>query len=273
MTQNELDELERISSLMERVNVLCFKWGTLYPADFVNRLHAGVTRFLKRPFRFVCVTDDPTGLVEGIDAVPFPPAPEGYHRPWPDIFVKLLVFKDGFADLEGPTLFLDIDQIITGDLDCFFDYKPGEFCIIHNWIEWHKTIFRKRPNIGNSSCFRFEAGKSNHIYEKFLSEMHQAVDRAFYRTEQAYMTHAVGCENINWWPEGWVQSFKRSCTRPWPINFFLPPKFVPGTKILCFHGNPSPEQAIVGYTGGKHPNTVTRPAPWVKDLWDLALTH
>ena len=44
-------------------NILCLKWGTLYSAEYVNRLHRGVKAHLHRPFRFVCVTDDPSGLV------------------------------------------------------------------------------------------------------------------------------------------------------------------------------------------------------------------
>ena len=60
---------------MESVNILTFKWGTLYSAEYVNRIYRGVKAHLKRPFRFVCVTDDKTGLAEGIDAVDFPPRP------------------------------------------------------------------------------------------------------------------------------------------------------------------------------------------------------
>ena len=247
-------------------NVLCLKWGTRYPPLFVNRLHAGVRRHLAPPFRFVCVTDDASGLDEGIDAVPFPPPPDNWApRRWPHIFAKLMVFRNGFADLEGPTLFLDIDQIIAGDLDCFFAYKPGRFCIIRNWIEWRKRIFRALPKIGNSSCFRFEAGKSDRIWQTFLAERGQALDRRFYRTEQAFMTHAAG--EVEWWPEDWVQSFKRSCRRAFPLNLFLPPKPPRGAHILCFHGNPDPDQAIAGYRG-KHLDAYTRPAPWVADLWE-----
>ena len=259
----------------QKVNVLCLKWGTMYSAGYVNRLYRGVKAHLHRPFRFVCVTDDPSGLVEGVDAQPFPPPPPGWtpnarYPDWPSIYVKLLVFEKGFANLEGPTLFLDIDQIITGDIDCFFDYKPGEFCIIHNWIELRKRIFRASPMIGNSSCFRFDAGeKSDYIYRKFLSEIVDAIDPRLYRTEQAYMTHAVGLDKVNWWPEYFVRSFKRSCTWPWPLNHFFAPRFKAGTRILCFHGAPSPEQAIVGYKG-KHINTWTLPCKWVADLWNEA---
>lgn len=255
------------------VNVICLKWGTLYPASFVNRLYRGVKSHLHRPFRFVCFTDDSKGLDEGIDAQPIPERPKElietsrYHG-WPNIYVKLALYKPGLANLKGPTLFLDIDQIITGDLDCFFDYKPGEFCIVHNWIEWHKTLFRKRPFIGNSSCFRFDPEKMGYVYDKWISEMADSLDTTKYRTEQAYMTHAVGEQNINWWPDAWVSSFKRSCQRCWPLNHFLRPKLKSGTKILCFHGHPNPDEAIKGYKG-KHLNTWVRPCEWVKALWEI----
>jgi len=246
-------------------NFLCLKWGRHYGADFVNRLYAGVKRHTAGSFRFVCVTDDPSGLAPGVEAAEFPPPPEGWTREWPHIFVKLMVFRDGFAGLEGPTLFLDIDQIICGGMDCFFDYKPGAFCMIRNWIEWRKRIFRPAPKIGNSSCFRFEAGKSGRIWRKFLDERERALDRRFFRTEQAFMTYAAG--DVEWWPEKWVCSFKRSCMRPFPLNLFLPPKPAPEAHILCFHGKPEPGEAAAGYKG-RHLNTHCLPAPWITDLWE-----
>ena len=257
----------------QQVNILTFKWGTRYPAEYVNRIYAGVKAHLARPFRFVCVTDDPAGLVEGLDTCPIPDPPEGWrpnerYKKWPGIYLKLMVFKPGFAGLAGPTLFLDIDQIITGDLGRFFDFAPGRFCIIHNWIEWHKTLFRSAPQIGNSSCFRFDAGGPFHyVYEKWISELDRAQDQRFFRTEQAYMTHAVGLDKITWWPDNFVRSFKRSCQMPWPLNHFIAPRFNPDTTILCFHGRPSPEEAIRGYKG-RHLNTWTLPAPWVEELWE-----
>ena len=252
----------------EKVNILCLKWGKLYGPEYVNRLYAGVKKNLSRPFRFVCVTDNPEGLVEGVDAVGFPSPPPSWKHSWPNIFVKLMVFKNGFADLSGPTLFLDIDQVITGDLGCFFDFEPGKFCIIRNWIEWRKRLFRGLPKIGNSSCFRFEAGKMNHVYEKFLSEQDKAVNRDFYTTEQVYMTHAVGLKNISWWPNGWIWSFKRNCSRIFPMNLiFTPKKPDSGARIVCFHGRPSPQQAIEGFKGKGHLNQITRPAKWVLDYW------
>ena len=259
--------------MQEKVNILTLKWGTRYSADYVNRIYRGVARNLRRPFRFVCVTDDPAGLCDGVEPAAFPAKPGWLHPnarypEWPGIYVKLLVFEPGFANLSGPTLFLDIDQIVIGGLDRFFDYRPGEFCIIHNWIELRKRIFRRPPFCGNSSCFRFDAGeKSRYIFETFKSEADVAMDPEVYGTEQEYMTHAVGRDKVNFWPPEFVRSFKRSCTWPWPLNHFLAPRLPADTGILCFHGNPDPEQAIAGYRG-RHLNTWTRPCPWVKELWE-----
>lgn len=261
--------------MADRVNILTLKWGDRYSAEYVNRIYRGVRTHLKRPFRFVCATDDATGLVEGIETAELPDKPAeltklyGYvNKGWPMIYVKLCIFRKGFAGLEGPTLFLDIDQIITGDLDRFFDYRPGEFCIIRNWIELRKRLFRKVPFCGNSSCFRFDAGeKSDYIYRKFLEEIDFALDDEKFTTEQAYMTHAVGFDRVNFWPDNFVRSFKRSCTWPWPLNHFLEPRFNPDTGILCFHGHPSPTEAIEGYRGGRL-NTWTRPCGWVRELWE-----
>ena len=251
-------------------NIICLKWGAFYGPEYVNRLYRGVKAHMDRPFRFVCFTDDPTGLDREIEAAQFPEPPQNWKFGWPNIFVKLCLFRTGLANLEGPTLFLDIDQIIVGDMGRFFDYKPGGFCIIRNWIELRKRLFRRLPKIGNSSCFRFEAGgKFGYVYEKFLTEMDVAVDQAYYRTEQAYMTHAVGLDKVNWWPTSWVKSFKRSCVRVFPLNLFLDSKKPKGASILCFHGAPSPHEAIAGYRG-KHLNTWVKPCAWVRDLWTVS---
>ncbi len=245
-------------------NVICLKWGARYPASFTNILYRSVKRHLSRPFRFVCVTDDPSGLDPEIEAVPLAPNPGYPEERWPNIFMKLAILREGFAGLKGPTLFLDVDVVIMGDLDCFFDWQPGKNCIIHNWIEWHKTLFRARPAIGNSSVFRFEAGpQGGALYETFLREFDDANNPSLYPTEQAFLTHAMG--EVCWWPEDWVCSFKRTCRPVFPLNLVRPPRR-PATKILVFHGAPDPDQAVAGFVGKKRHHR-TLPAPWILDDW------
>jgi hypothetical protein len=246
------------------VNIVCMKWGTRYPARYVNILHASIRRHLHRPFRFLCITDDPSDLAEGIDTCGFPENPGITQARWPNVFMKLVLVRDGFAGLEGPTLFLDIDLVVLDDIDCFFDYHPGDYCIIHNWIERRKQLFKPRPAIGNSSIFRFDAGRSNELYETFIREIKDADDRSKFRTEQAFLTYAM--KNPVWWPEEWVRSFKFNCRPPFPLNLAAAPKIPAGAKFLVFHGKPDPDDAVDGVRTGKLHHRVL-PAPWVADYW------
>ncbi len=248
--------------MSEPVNIITLKWGKRYGAHYVNNLYEGVKKHLHRPCRFLCVTDDPSGLATGIETHPIPENPG--IPDWPNVFLKLLVTADGFADLKGATLFMDIDIAITGDIDCFFDYKPGKNIIIHNWIERRKTLFRKAPEVGNSSVFRFEAGKSQYICDTFLREKEDAIDRSIFCTEQAFLTYAM--RERYWWPDSWVRSFKRHCMRPLPLNLILPPKLPADTRILVFHGKPDPDEALQGYKG-KRIHHHTLPAQWISNYW------
>ena len=117
----------------EVVNVLCMKWGTKYPAEYVNTLYSMVARNLSREFRFVCLTEDAAGLNDQVEVFPLPELSVdlgGPERGWN----KLAVFAETLYDLKGKVLCLDLDLIITGSLDELFEY-PGEVMIIKDWIK------------------------------------------------------------------------------------------------------------------------------------------
>lgn len=252
--------------MIQPVNVICIKYGKRYPADYVNILHRSVRRHLNRPFRFHCCTDDPQGLDPDVIVIDFPENP-GLKKRWPHVLVKLMVTRDGFGGLSGPTLFLDLDIAILDDIGPFFDFEPGKNCIIHNWVNWRKRVIDRRPHVGNSSVFRFEAGPaSDYIYQTFLAEMDQAEDTAIFNTEQAFLTHAM--KNVIWWPDKWVRSFKWHLRPVFPLNLVVPPNPPRGCRILVFHGRPDPDEAIRGYRG-KTPRHSTLAAPWIADHWKL----
>jgi hypothetical protein len=69
-------------------------------------------------------------------------------------------------------------------------------------VNFRKQLLGKRPHVGNSSIFRFDAGpKSGYIYETFEKEMHLAENTSVFNTEQAFLTHATSVKNI-WIPYG-----------------------------------------------------------------------
>ena len=245
---------------MAPVNVICMKWGTLYGAVYANRLRAMVARHLRRPHRFVCLTDDATGLHPGIEALPIPPMrvdPPYENTPWR----KLALYAPQIGDLAGPTLFLDLDVVITGPLDGFFDV-PGSYVVIRNW-----TTPRERT--GNTSVFRFEIGAHTAMLDLFHSQPTQHwVDR--YRIEQRFLSREL--PEVGFWPEGWCASFKENCLpggSRFPrilLNRLLPARLPPDARIVVFHGHPNPDEAQAGHwSGGWYKGL--RPVPWIAEHW------
>ncbi|MDD9999013.1 MAG: hypothetical protein OXQ89_14845 [Rhodospirillaceae bacterium] len=242
------------------MNIVTLKWGDRYGPHFANRLYGGVSRHLTRGFRFLCLTDDQTGLRPEIDTYPLPSIelPDKFAR---SAWLKLGLFQDRIGDMEGECLFLDLDLLITKDIDCFFDYTRGKKCIIHNWVQRHQ-VFKKRPDVGNSSVFRWIANTTQHIVDKFHSERDWALRE--FRPPQTYLTYSLG--EKCWWPDDWVRSFKRHATPPFPCNLMFQPKLPAGTRILVFHGRPDPDEALTGYRDVRL-HRCTRPAPWIATHW------
>ena len=242
------------------VNVICMKWGTLYGPHYVNRLYGMTTRHLSRPFRFVCFTDDSSGLRDEFETVPLPEirvdAPY-QNLPWR----KLAVFREAVGGLSGTTLFLDLDVVIVGTLDPFFDYF-GEFCIIREWSDSERIV-------GNSSVFRFEIGAHADLLDRYESKPTRHWIE-LYGVEQTYLSHALGPDRLTYWPADWCVSFKKHCLARgmggllW--NWLRPAKIPAGARIIAFHGTPNPHEAAAGAWPGcwyRH----LRPVSWIDDHW------
>lgn len=230
--------------------VLCMQWGHRYGPHDVNLLYRMVERFTCRPHRFVCLGERSDGLLDGIEHRPLPALDLGGHEP-PSPWRKLSVFSPELADLEGPALFLDLDVLITGGLDAFFEH-PGTFCIIENWST-------RGRGIGNSSVFRFEPGAHVDLFERFTAD--PAREMARFDNEQTYASREIG--DLTWWPEAWVRSFKAHAA-PWgPLRLFQAPRLPDGCRILAFHGYPKATDA----RAGRWPKSRfgLKPSPWIDD--------
>ena len=233
------------------VNVICMKWGTLYGPEYVNFLRAGVGRHLRRPFRFVCFTDDTQGLRDDVQAFPLPEL--GLPKGERDLrWRKLAVFRRELQDLQGATLFLDLDQVVVGPLDDFFEL-PGRFLIIRD-----DDLFRAKPlrklnpardrflhSVGNSSVFRFEIGAHGDILDAYLAD--PAAASAAYENEQEFLSGQIAAQGeLAYWPKGWCVSFKNDCVPRGPRSYLADPAVPEGARIVVFAGTPKMSEVPAG---------------------------
>ena len=248
-------DIQQNSETHEENIILCMKWGTKYGAEYVNRLYNMVKRHLTLPFKMVCLTDRTEGIDPNVQCFPIPSLdlPEGApERGWN----KLSTFEPDLYGLKGNALFLDLDVVIVDNIDGFFQ-TPGEFLIIHDWKRpWRVT--------GNSSVYRFKLGEFSGILPYFRENFDEI--RQKFRNEQEYLSWFVHKEGkLSYWNKDWCKSYKYHCLRKVPFAYFQPPIKPKGAKIIIFHGEINPPDAVSG-GGGKWYRYVL-PSDWIKESW------
>lgn len=246
---------------MGQRHILCMKWGTKYGPEYVNRLYGMVRRHLTGDFQMVCLTDDANGI-----------RPEVLCRPIPQLdlhlkpgqrdgaWKKLTTFEADLYGLRGTALFLDLDVVVVGSLDDFFT-QSGEFLIIHDYPRFWR--FGERI-VGNSSVYRFTLGAHADVLAYFRE--HMAEVQGQYRNEQEYLSHFLHKQGkLNYWPASWCPSFKYHGIPTWPTNYWNAPFIPKDARIVIFHGEVNPPDALAGKRNKRF--AFIKPALWVADAW------
>ena len=242
-------------------NIVCMKWGSRYGPEFVNRLYSSVQRHTKRKTNVYCFTDDKREINRNVICKPLPDIklPKAISfSPWR----KISLWQYPLYDFKGDILFLDLDLVITGNLDRFFDFKPGFYCVIENWTQIGQ-------NIGNTSCFRFPVGKYNSIFENFEKNPEKFWKK--YHIEQIYLSAKI--KNQVFWPSEWCRSFKHNLLPSWPSRIWKPARLPEETSIVAFTGKPDPDDVIKGQWPVKNSQIYKKlykqlkTPQWVLDNW------
>lgn len=261
--------------------VLCMKWGTVYPADVVNRLYGMARRNISGDLRFICFTEDPTDVRDEVECLPLPELgceiPPDVPGKWPK---QALWGRDLFG-LQGVALFIDLDSVIVDSLDPYFEHgDPDRVYVARNWV----LPLRKGAQ---TSIFRFRIGEHAYMLDNLRADP-AGISRR-YQFEQNYVTAGLG-EALGYWPERWTRHFRKHCLGSWPMRYVRPPKLPRGARVVTFPGHPKPEDAAAGRwsarnqsrpplahlrnawrraaeQGGffKHVRRYVRPAPWVQE--------
>lgn len=247
--------------------VICVKYGTLYPAAYVNVLFNAVKATLKGDFRFVCLTDDGQGIHPDVEIFPIPdvgltPSEWFVSGVWP----KVGLFDGHFHGLKGRALFIDLDMMVLRDLDAFFEIdKP--FVGLNAGPGWGRG---GDPKEFGSAAICFDLGQWGHIADQFRREKSTIMQS--FQNEQDYVASQV--KTISFWPEGWIISFKRSLRQPLVLDLFKQPRIPPETaRIVAFHGRPRPKDLLPGgpLFWDRFPHMGWGVVPWMKHYWDSNL--
>lgn len=220
--------------VVEPLSVVCWKWRPVpgyrssFGAEQVNTLRSMVARHYQRPHRFICVTDDASGIDPQVEIVELwddykdIPGPHGVS-----CYRRLRIFSAEAGDFFGPRLVsLDLDVVVTGDLVPLWD-RPDDFII------WGNTA-RNTPY--NGSMFLLRSGTRRKVWETFNPETSPAVTRAagLVGSDQAWISHVLGNEEKRWTEKDGVYSWRVHLRKE------MRGKLPSNARVVVFHGREDP---------------------------------
>jgi hypothetical protein len=226
------------------ISVVVFKWKpspgyrSRYGPAQVHTLRNMVARHYAKPHRFICVTDDPEGLDDGVEVVPLwndhADIPNPSFKDGPSCYRRLKVFDKGMGDVLGERFVcLDLDIVITGDIAPLLDREE-------DFIAW------KNPNPlwpYNGSMFMMDAGARREVWETFDPEISPALSNAAKcrGSDQGWMSYVLGPGEATWDKSDGVYSLQDEILRRRPLLRLS--KLPNEAKIVVFHGAVDPWNA------------------------------
>lgn len=192
--------------------------GDKYDPAYVYALQDAVARNLTIPHTFKCITKQRLDGVETRN----PPVP---YQSW---WSKIGLFYPGLA--KGPSIYLDLDTVITGNLDFLADYTD-EFSAPANWAQ--------SGHGGIQSSVMCWPGSWHEPFERF--KYPEDTNRLW--GDQEFLWEMLGDD---WQRIPHVGSYKYHCRAGIPDWL----------RIMCFHGKPDPHEVkddwILPYTSMLH---------------------
>lgn len=206
-------------------------WGSSkYTPIYVERLHRGLRKHIRQPFRFLLMAErdrDMPILSEGIErhAIKDP----GLLLT-PGCFARLRMFDTGWQKnrgLDGTIVCLDLDIVITGQLDQLFEAK--EFRVLGGANSVNPCPY-------NNSIFMFQAGTNEDLWADFSLETVQKIKYYKFPDDQGWFWHKRPYAGT--WRVG-SQSGIYAFRKPgWPIGDRLPSN----ARLVVFPGHRDPAQ-------------------------------
>lgn len=219
------------------IDIVCFKWGPKFGPEYVNNFYKAVQRNTTVEHRFICYTDDPTGV-------------ECETRPFlVDLPVWWYIIGITNPDHEhnDKVFYFDLDTIITGNIDHVLTMEqPFATISDFGWPAGLQTAFIMWDREVRNNVW-------NYFTTKYKPEDYPNLDCDYTRwggTNQ-FLEECMGVIRINQNPVPAIKDappvvrlqdlFPGSCAsykaqrlagRPLPEEI----------KMVFFHGNPMPHQ-------------------------------
>jgi hypothetical protein len=152
------------------IKVYCFKWGTKYGPEYVNRLYKSVVKNYRGDVIFTCITDNKMGLIDDINIIDYKTSKiSGLENVF--TIEKLKLFDPNFIGA-GSNILFDIDILCLKEFTKYLeDYSFKEPRFIKNyWAspEQCDAYFHKGACDINSSFITWKDDQLEPFYKFYI---------------------------------------------------------------------------------------------------------
>lgn len=193
------------------LTVYCVYWGDKYHKGYVYALKEMVEKNLSVPHQFVCITTDK------FDGISTRNPPVSYHGWWQ----KIGLFYPRLAT--GPSLYFDLDVVITGSLDYLVPYTKQNELPLAAPANWAQS-----GHGGIQSSVMAWSGNWFEPYEQFRKQWPEVSQRLW--GDQEFLYEMLG--DKGWYRLPGIYSYKYHCRNGKPDD----------ASVLVFHGKPDPHE-------------------------------
>jgi len=225
------------------INFACVYYGDKYTFPYVSNLYNMVERNITLPYRFICFTDNTViqkqKQFKGKD-IEFRQFKRHDFNGW---FNKLQLFSPD-SNLEGNTLYMDLDVVIMNNIECFCYIGEDK-----NFVGMND--FNPTSGLFNSSIMRFNNKYHSVIWEQYLKRRTEF--NSSHGDQEIISSLIKNHKDTISFPDEWTQSYKwlnrkgdryhiSKQTYEQDLN----------AKVCVFHGSPNPHEST---------------QEWVQKLW------
>gem|GEM_PF-2188984 len=177
------------------MNIVCLYWvGEFRRRDYVvediHRLHQSVSKYIDRPFKFYCLTND-LGIDIPGEIIPL-------KHDWPGWWAKMELHR---SDLPGGRmLYMDLDSHIVRNLSPILDY-PGNLVMFNSCLSTKSTLPKGVVRQYQAATMLFDPGSMVGIYDKFRK--HPDLYMRRFRSDQDVMGRWI--PNQPKFPQRWMR--------------------------------------------------------------------
>lgn len=189
----------------DKLRVVTWLWKpkpniqTRFNSECVNTLLSMIDRHYRKPYEFVCVTDNPTGIDGAVRTIPLWDDFGYLEHPQsgPNIstcYRRLRMYAPEMADIIAPRFVsVDLDAVILNDVTPLWERKE-------DFVAWSPGLFWSPYN---GSMTLLTAGARRQVWEKFdpYKTPIEAKDKGLIGTDQAVVSHILGAGEATWTPE------------------------------------------------------------------------